>query len=270
MRPRSTEALALLAVGTLPWLLSTACYNPAIKEGGLQCASGRRCPDGYTCEPDGFCWHDLMCTAPAATPACDQGAPPGSCNPICQTQCACGRCNYNGNGVACTPPGTKQIGDVCTPGSDDCDTGLACLAEACGIGRCYKFCAWISGSSSIACPSTSAGCHSQVNDTNGNQTDYMACDQPPSSCDPVKGTGCSNSALACYTNGTVPFCDCKGSKQSGQQCGPYNDCQPGYLCLLIGAGGNATCVKACAMSTDCTSGQNCNKITATATYGYCG
>jgi hypothetical protein len=251
----------------------SGCYSPNITSGQLHCTTDRKCPDGFRCQPDLTCWRpaDLMCAAPPVTSLCDEGANGNPCNPICQTQCNCGRCSFDGTALKCTPPGTKEIGDICTPGGDDCDTGLVCLGEGCGgIGRCYQFCSWTSGTTTRVCPSSSGGCNTTVNDSNGNQTNYTVCDQPPATCDPVKGTGCANAALACYANGDTTFCECKGSKQLGQMCNSTSDCQPGYTCLSTGAGAQAMCFKACAKAADCTSPQTCIKITVAGVYGYCG
>jgi hypothetical protein len=270
---------------SLAWmslLVITACYQPDLTNGGLQCSAGK-CPEGYTCsDRDNHCWRpgtgpsttgdgggsDVVCTNPPVTPICAEAPTAGTrCNPSCQTGCECGRCNIVGKVADCVPAGVKTLGQTCNPAADDCAPGFICLQEACGggtLGRCYKHCA-----TTDQCGGTI--CQIPIQDSTGNDTGYRACDVAPQTCDPIAKTGCPAPALNCYVSGSsTTVCDCpnRPADMGGLDaaCTIYSDCAPGLVCVSTGPGG-ARCRPLCLIAAPA-----CNNCIASGLgkYGYCG
>jgi hypothetical protein len=254
---------------------TSGCFNPKIVDGGLLCADGGLCPDGYHCAADGTCKKGGPTKCQPASPHIAQICAPDpgiDCDPVCQSRCDCGRCTLSGSKLTCVPAGTKKRGDVCTPGADDCQPGNVCLADcdAAGFGRCYRFC----GKGSIRHPElcdNGQDCDVPVNDQG--VTDLWVCPAPLKTCNPGgNGSDCGDPALACYLdgNGVATTCECQGKKPPDGDCSVFNSCVAGYRCVAIGTinGGAPTCLKTCAPSgSDCPSG-TCNPIGASA-FGYC-
>jgi hypothetical protein len=262
------------------WCLSVAaagavvagCYNPNVQDGGFLCGADKRCPDGYSCAADNRCRKSAdggVCSSPPVTMLCsDEPASGQICNPTCQTGCACGRCNVVGDSSACTPAGTKALGQVCNIGADDCSAGYICLAEACGnsLGRCYRHC-----TTSDQCMGTI--CQIPIDDAAGNHTGFKACDVPIQTCDPVQNTGCPDPALNCYMTSTnQTLCDCPSSgtpRMQGESCNVYNDCAAGLICVSVGTGG-PQCRRLCRVAAGALCAASTSAcVSLNGTYGYC-
>jgi hypothetical protein len=211
-----------------------------------------------------------MCQA--SSPHMDAICPaePGDdCDPICQSRCDCGRCNLVGTLLTCTPAGSKQTGDVCNVGMDDCSAGNICLKDCDGkTTRCYRFCSTTSAANEAVCGGQM--CDVPVNDMNNNFTGIQVCDPPQRSCNPVGDSGdCGDPALGCYiTSAGVTVCDCRGTAGANGDCGTYNSCITGYRCVsLMGA---TKCFKTCVFGgSDCTAPAVCKQAPGSPTYGYC-
>jgi hypothetical protein len=246
------------AVIVVAALAGGGCFNPKIVDGGLRCADGGACPEGFTCAVDGTCKKGpTTCQpgSPPVTPLCT--ADPGTdCDPICQTRCPCGRCNLDGTMLKCVPPGTKKRGDICNPAADDCAPGNVCLSDCDKIARCYRFCGKGGINHDELCDGQA--CNFPVNDTSGNPTDLMVCPPPIVQCDPSgDGSDCGSTSLGCYLDGTRTVCDCRGKNQPGASCGVFNSCIAGYRCISIATVNNGapTCLQTCTLGgTDCPSG----------------
>ncbi len=262
------RAVVALLIG----LAAAACYKPHIQDGGLRCADGGACPDGFHCATDGTC-RKVIC--PTESPHVDAICPaqPGDdCDPICQSRCPCGRCNLSGTAAMCTPAGNKPTGAVCTvkASTDDCAPGNVCLADCEGrTARCYRFCATAAASDESVCGGQA--CDVMVNDADGGVTNLTVCEPPVKACNPVTDTGdCGDPALGCYipsTGGTA--CDCKGTGAPGGPCSIYSSCIPGYRCISFGGPATAACYKTCMIGgTDCTPPGTCTHA-GTDPYGYC-
>ena len=262
-------------------LLSPACYNPGIKDGGLLCAeAGKSCPDGFKCNlADGHCYAVLTCSVPAVTPICADAPKAGAmCNPTCQTGCTCGRCNVSGAAAACTTSiGTVALGQICTLGKDNCQAGYVCLLESttCGnnVGRCYQHC-----TTNAQCGTGGRTCEIPILDASDRDTGYKTCSLQAQPCNPVTTTmasnGCPNVGLGCYlsTSGAT-FCDCPSRATPailGGVCEAYNDCAIGLVCTTSTSSVGAHCRQGCtpAGGGGCSNGLRC--IPVGATYGYCG
>jgi hypothetical protein len=263
MAPGRLALSALLALGVAA---SAACYRPNITDGGLACADGGVCPDGFECSlVDNHCYKSdagPSCPAnkPHVTPLCaDPPANGSACNPACQIGCACGRCTVVGTSAECATVGAKNEGEVCNVASDDCGIGLSCVKETCGtaLGRCRKFCRM------------DQDCPTGVYCTMPSGPATVCGDVPAQSCDPVTGAGCP-SGLFCYVRGSnQTTCECPGTVAAGSQCGGDTDCSPGNRCVTVGMGGKPLCFPVCSISgaNTCPAGTGCMPIGST--YGVC-
>jgi hypothetical protein len=257
----------LLVIGAA----GVGCYKPKIQEGGLRCAEGGICPEGFHCASDETCRQGdaaMGCSAtmPHVDPLCPS-QPGAACDPICQNGCACGRCNLSGTALTCVAPGTKKRGELCNFNNDDCAPGNVCIKD-CGdtIGRCYRFCHGENKTDSLC---EGNNCDLTLNDSGGNPTTQTICEPPIESCDPVVDShDCADPALGCYVGPTgAPVCDCRGTAALGGSCGPYNSCIPGFRCVRVG--GLATCFKTCRIGgTDCTAPDSCGSL-GEDTFGFC-
>jgi hypothetical protein len=268
--------LAVMLVAALG-ALSGGCYDPKITSGGLTCAPppAKACPEGFTCS-------GTVCvtegTAPATggsggggtggagtggaggacpnpiTPLCSTATvlAAGACDPVCQTGCGCGqRCNLTPSGFSCAASsGSKELGAICQPGSDECALGLVCLAESCGtsLGRCYRYCR----DPAPICGGTVCG--TPIKLPNGDDSTQKVCNPGDVPCNAFTRTGCPDPALNCYMTGPGrTVCDCSSGKDRalGESCGGYNDCALGLVCLAVGGASMPTCHKVCQTTTDC-------------------
>jgi hypothetical protein len=258
-------------------LAAAGCYKPNLRDPPFVCAeAGKRCPDGFTCDPtDNLCHRGAsqsgdgssMCTEPTVARLCDDQPASGQmCNPACQIGCDCGRrCNVGSNGQTfCTTVGTKTVGQLCAVANDDCAPGLICLQEACGnlLGRCYRHC-----DSDAQCGTQF--CQFPIPGTSV----FRACDQPAQSCNPVENTGCPSPALNCYlTSANETRCDCPSGLNHalGDTCQFYNDCMPGLICISnVGGLAGPHCHTACDTAAPVCPGNTCI-ATMGSKYSYCG
>lgn len=282
-RPAALAVLILLGV----WG-SRGCYDPKISTmPGLLCAKppGKQCPDGFSCTSgrcvagDGAGGAGLSggtggaagtggaggtCANPIL-PLCS-GTVGTACDPVCQTGCGCGlRCNVTSSGASCASRlGTKGLGVICQPGSDDCAPGYVCLKEVCGtnLGRCYRFCR-------DGTPCASFGCNTAVT-LDSVTTSQLVCNVADSVCNIYDGTGCLDAALKCYVAGTHAKCDCPRTSGTplnvGDTCVNYNDCGTGLVCLTVSGATQSQCFRLCQTAADC-GGSTCMSLGPVG--GYC-
>ena len=267
---RAAVGIAALATFLL------GCFDPKIVSGNLHCApQSNACPGGFVCsggvcvtrgdaaadgvtdgKPADGTVADMLPTDAVSTDAvvCPNPVVPlctpaagvtGLCDPVCQTGCPCGqRCGVSTNGSFClAQAGVKTVGQVCSPSTDDCAPGYACLREACGsnLGRCYRFCR------DASMCGAGVACSTQVNSSSDVSLGRLACDLAEQTCDPIAGTGCPDPALSCFVTAVGhTICDCPGrNRREGDSCRGYDDCAQGLACL------DSTCVRLCRSTNDC-------------------
>ena len=275
LRNRARAAwVVALGLGT-----AAGCYRPNIQDGGLLCADGGAgadggvCPEGFHCARNGTCREGspMVCTAtsPRVKELC-QAAPGTDCDPICQSRCDCGRCNIVGGALMCMPPGNKQRGELCNIASDDCVPGNICMNFCGGTrgARCYRFCSKGSTTDHSLC----GGNYCDITMNPGGDPEWTLCEPPLEACNPVGDNGdCADPvALGCYVGPTgSPVCDCRGTAQEDQSCGPYNSCAPGLTCVRFQVG-DAFCLRTCRLNgADCTPPQVCAMLPGNDTFGFC-
>jgi hypothetical protein len=261
----------VVVVALLVGFAGAACFKPNIRDGGLICADGGACPDGFRCAADGTCHKGGPVTCDASLvhidPICTPD-PGTDCDPICQSRCDCGSCSLKGGTLACTAPGTKMRGEICTVANDDCAPGNTCMSECGGrVARCFRLC----GKGAVLHNDLCAGqqCDTPVD---GDPTEHWVCQPPLEACNPVSDVNdCGHIALGCYVSPRgAAVCDCRGIGQLGTSCSNYNSCIPGYRCLAVGGPTSpANCYKTCRLTgSDCTSPATCQPV-AGVDYGYC-
>lgn len=270
-----------------------ACYNPDITSGVIACGpvtSSKRCPDDFVCNTTlqkcvsastvgtggaaaggmgggvpgqggaiGAGGTPGMCVGPV--PACKPSVGGGgaTCDPACQTGCACDqRCALANAQLACLPDnkGTKTLGQSCGGDGpkvlfDDCKPGNICIeewdADMCGK-HCFRYC-----KDDTDC---AGGAHCSVPLEVGQQTlKVKVCDNPPERCAPVFGAGnCaspnrSGPAFGCYIMGRdypdQAVCDCAGTTAEDAPCEFERECKPGLICIDPGDGTVSRCKRVC-------------------------
>lgn len=275
------------------WLLAAAvvfvaagsCYNPSIVNGGLRCADGGQCPEGFLCHPTGRCYKpDTGPVDCGSTQLCaDQPLMNEECNLACQTGCGCGqRCNVTKNGPRCVATVTpaKMLGQVCMltnggeAGSDDCGPGLVCLREQCGgVNRCYRLC-----STDDQCGKPADDLHCRIPVVTANAAvSFLACDVPHTDCDPIAKTGCPTGLTCFVLNTGATLCDCPTNTTmqpdakaglEGSPCSAYSDCKGGLICVAIAGDSAPTCRPLCTPGkVTCATGMSCKPVGAK--FGYC-
>ena len=248
------------------------CYKPDIVDGGLRCADGRVCPEGFHCAATGLCAKGPPPVCEAAMPHIDQICEPDvgtDCDPICQSRCDCGRCTLVGAKLTCTAAGDKQHGQACNPDADDCAPGHICRRDCDGlVARCYRFCRNGANTRDVC---DGQACDIMLNDPDGLATGVSVCEPPLEDCNPVgAANGCDNPMLGCYVSNSATgrtVCDCKGAGQPGGACGVFSSCIPGYRCITLN--GVNTCLKTCTIgsATDCS--PNLCMSAGGGMYGFC-
>jgi hypothetical protein len=245
------------------------CYKPRIEDGGFRCTDGGACPEGFHCLGDGVCHKGAAMKCTAANPRIDPICAPergNDCDPVCQSRCDCGRCNFVGGGLACVLPGNKQRGEVCNRNSDDCAPGNTCVPECATIGRCYRLCGTAGVGNDALCDGDP--CNYTVGTIASGE--LLACQPPLPTCNPVGDSNdCGHAELGCYvTSEGVLGCDCKGPGEPGGTCSTFSSCIPGYRCIEIGV---RTCYKTCRLgSTDCAPASVCTRLQGSGdVFGYC-
>ena len=294
-------ALGLCALAAL------ACYRPNIADMTFRCTQENEnaCPEGFTCDGDGWCrrpGHDAGPDVPASgtdgevapeagtdadagpacfdpRPACDS-ADAGACDPYCRT--GCGGCRdkctvADGDGgvpqYSCVAVPVNPIGllGLCDPSRDRCGPGLVCLGDNCG-GRCYAFCRSDNDCSGGNCARMGPG-------------GLSICDVPNvDSCNPVVGgsANCPLMSQGCYISFSRPahtICDCPGGGREGDTCTGSRSCLFGALCVDPTGIGVSQCRRVCRLADngqDCPAQSACNKYYGNSssnspnpTYGYC-
>jgi hypothetical protein len=272
------RALAASVVVLTAALAGAGCFKPNIAEGGFLCGDGGACPEGFRCATDGTCRKGVppacQAAAPHIQPICSLDGGTGTqCDPICQSNCACGRCSIKAAALTCISiGGEKKHGDFCNPdaGADECAPGNICQSDCNNaVARCVRFCASDGYTDPTVCPGGQR-CDNAVRDPiTGANTTATACAPPAVACNPVTDSNdCGNAALGCYVSNTggVPVCDCKGTGGAGEPCFVYNSCIPGFRCVTVL--GATTCHKTCSRSAnDCPTGA-CTGVGG-GDFGYC-
>jgi hypothetical protein len=247
------------------------------------------------------------CLNPVSPCVAGMGGSAGICDPVCNTGCGkCyQKCSVDPNGdLTCnqlSPTGNpvgilgmcqqSQSSSDPSTRSDNCQPGSICLNHnACGA-RCYQFCR-----TNADCQQTGATC---TIDAGGGR---LACDVPPSMCDPVNGAAgtsprysmCPLAVQGCYlsseTGNTV--CDCYNNPPGnlGASCAHSRDCYPGLVCYDPTSISGKRCYKVCRLpspdggadltrvdagETGCSDYHNCKTIQLTTSgatttlLGYC-
>jgi hypothetical protein len=272
---RSSSSLVLFVAAGL----AAGCFNTQnVQSGGLKCAPGGVCPDGFSCGPDNLCYRNGT-DAGTCTPPTD--LPPGDlCDPVCQSGCAANqRCqqlldplgNYS---FGCETPPTGTPLDTfkpCDTSNDLCKPGLLCVEPPLGstgcVAQCYRYCRQNSD-----CPANGLCALSIVI---GGQQSMPICTPPAVACNPVLQTvtpACSSSLAGntCYVFSSEQpdqtMCDCAGTIAAGAVCTDLHSCVAGYEC----AGGK--CQKLCQLPTSglaCPVGQTCVELNSSTKYGTC-
>ena len=274
--------------------LATGCYNTKnVQSGGLKCAPGRACPDGFYCDQgDNRCYRNgtagsNICKASEAQPpfgplpACSATGSVDECDPVCQSGCPCNqRCQLDGDptagyGFVCLAPPTGAFLDdfkACDTSNNLCKPGLDCfLPPSDSVGcasQCIRYCR-----KDDDCPQSSR-CAFPV-DNLGKQT-VSVCSPPAVNCNPILATAsptCSTSLTGpnCYVfshnQPDETMCDCGGTIKAGAACKDLHSCVAGHECV------DGKCQKMCSLQTGgvaCASGQTCVALHGTSTkYGTC-
>jgi hypothetical protein len=278
-----------LAVGFLPALILVACYNTSsVENGGLVCGAGDACPDGFYCAK-GACWKNGIgpgdaCEAPFGPfVTCSAGQDPAgsTCDPVCQSECACGRrCVLNSTATSflCEAAGYSQSfaepGQTCED-PDSCAPGSVCLGDLVCPNLCYRTCR-----ADQDCPvgtyCTKVAIENEAHSAIGG---VYLCSPPAEACDPTGPATClaGRAGFACVflagltgvaiSDATV--CDCASfhSEKVGAVCTSKPDnCQPGAVCA------DGRCRTICSKSAGasaCPSGTSCAAMYNSSQYGYC-
>jgi len=315
---------AVTTFGIFALLCLTGCYNTdKVKNGGLVCGANDACPDGFTCVKDsvdgtrGHCWRtgtgpdagggsqdtrpsgpDLAspaaCTTagavapfgPFATCSPNQPIAGSSCDPVCQSGCACDRrCVINTStygSFLCE--GTAQIPSSFVPTQGDCGgsrsascaPGSVCISDDVCPWTCFKTCR-----NDIDCPSNSRCSVITMLDINSLPVRGVSlCTPPVEACNPTGGAACASpranfncvflAGLTGVGNTDATVCDCRTlhDKRLGATCTPVpDDCEPGAVCV------DGTCREVCdrraSIGSACSSGGACSPIFGSLQYGYC-
>ena len=281
--PAARQSESIVRLGLMAALLAAltgvACFKPRIAEGGLTCAPGGVCPEGFVCDPNlgsvcvthlseagvagnggaagiggaaglGGMGGEPPCFEPKASCA---AADAGLCDPFCQTGCSGCRvkCSVNTLGaLTCNQhPGTVVKGPLesCniisadqSEQTDTCAPGHVCIEAECNR-RCYQFCR-----DNQDC--ANAACERQVGDGG-----HKVCDVPFKACSPLIGSatvGCGGGTMACYLSSTHPdqtICDCPfGAAKEQEECQDSRDCIAGLACAS--RSGTKKCLRVCELA----------------------
>jgi hypothetical protein len=297
------------ALGLSALLALAGCYNTNnLKNGGLVCGKDSSCPDGFACKNDGpvgsagHCWKSgtapdaaVACTArPGYGPFCTAdpptSIPSSTCNPICQSGCACNRrCVLDDTTYtsfvceASTPPaGTvfvQPFGACNGSDVDLCAPGSVCTNDDLCQNLCYKTCR-----TDQDCGGTSRCTASGIEISSTPTAQYLNfCSPPIETCDPTGTATCgtARTGFNCVflagligdatTDNTVCDCSSLHDKVIGQACALLpDDCRPGLVC--VGTAGSSTCRRVCSLKgsgSTCLSGGGCTPVYGSQNYGYC-
>ncbi len=266
-------------------LAGSACYNPTIENGTLQCSLSLECPDGYMCNAAGTCDKvgspgaggadgggggggadagPPMCFAQTfQAQRCEAKVERGVCDPVCQSGCGCfERCTVSENTTVCGASGvalSRNLYESCDPNDDRCQPGAICLREVraeCGA-HCYRYCRTDS-----ECGARSK-CTGEIQIDNSNVPQKI-CSPQLQDCQPWAGGNRCNGRqnFGCYIlSGLQPdlaICECAGTTREGLSCTFEHECQPGLECLPVN--GVKACRRLCQMGTSCPGGGMCSAI----------
>jgi hypothetical protein len=293
-------------------VLLASCYDPHIKDGGLRCSAESQCPDGFNCNA-GVCLKTGtippiggmggtsgtggtgggtggaggMCTTPSGQygpfPGCMPPAGATTCDPVCQSGCACNeRCKLEAGLAVCRQAGPVflQQYDSCVPSDDNCRPGTICLQEsmdhpACG-NHCYRHCR-----DNGDCPNGTK-CSVEVNFGNASSPNKV-CSPPIDGCNPFGQARCVKNdrpypTFGCYLLSSnfpdVAVCDCAGSVKTGDPCTFEHECEPGSECV---SAGTRICRRVCKVGVTtggpavggCPLNMICTPFPKGLTFGYC-
>jgi hypothetical protein len=303
-----------IALGLFALLSLQGCYNTLnVKNGGLECGPNDSCPDGFACRKDipnagelGHCWKDgtgpadagsgNADTTPSKTDTANPGACPfagcnslqptasSTCDPVCQSECPCGRrcvldiSTYASFLCEATAPSTvlsPVLGPCDGTSTLDCAAGSVCIADDICPWLCFKTCR-----QDKDCPANSRCSVLTTLDKNGQPvSNVFLCTPPTEGCNPTGSASCSAArtdfncvflaGLTGVATSDSTVCDCRTlhNKKPGAVCSMLpDDCQPGAVCV------DGTCRQICdknASGSACPSGGGCNTIYGSARYGYC-
>lgn len=204
---------------TLTALLLVGCFDPHYVDGGLRCAPGGECPEGFACY-SGACWsHEppVTPTPDASVPAVDGATPE-----------APALVRYLGQPCDAINAGTARR-------SDNCAGGLTCVDGNAGA-TCMRLC-----SSNSTCGD--ATCELRRVDANTGAT-ASVCGPTATTCDPVARAGCPG-GTTCFLQGARTICETTSGDGQQSSCLYSRECLPGYTCAASGAGAGR-CFPACA------------------------
>jgi hypothetical protein len=226
-------------------LLATACFRPAITDGGFRCADGGVCPEGFVCDFNA----GAVCVQRLSEGGVAGGGAGGR-----------GVAGAGGSGGEPKLAGTLEACAVSNRGtpdqSDNCEPGNVCIEGESCFPRCFRLCDSDQGCVDAFCdrvaPSGAKVCGVANVDT----------------CSPLmvpRNSGCGV-GMACYLSATHPdhtFCDCPlGNGTTGADCSRSRDCNPGLACAYILSLGRATCQQTCELAgggSECVNGGNCRQ-----------
>jgi hypothetical protein len=279
-----------LVLGLIPALTAVACYNTAsVDNGGLACGTGNTCPEGFSCRSDGRCWKNGTgpgaCNepfGPFATCSSGQGPANSTCDPVCQSGCACDRrCVLDPDTASRFVCETStRVGSFVGPGqtcedADACAPGSVCIADAVCPNLCYKTCR-----ADVDCPAQAFCTRTTIEDPSGRLlTGVFLCSPPIETCSPTGAAACSpgRAGSSCVflagltgvaiSDATVCDCSTLHTERVGSVCATAPDnCEPGAVCV------DGRCRTICNRSgsgVTCPSGSSCVAIYDSAVYGYC-
>jgi len=301
--------------------LLAGCFNTkGVQSGGLICGDKGSCPDGFVCdntldprgpgrcyspadlaslgnkdagvEPAGACQSPTLPFGRFA--GCKEALPSESstCDPVCQSQCPCGRrCvtdkntqSYFCETTAPSQPFAKHMErcDGKSPAST-CTPGAFCLQDGspnnsvCGY-TCYTSCRV-----DADCPAQSRCTVNSILPADVNVTmssSVKICSPPREACNPIGNNptclGSRSTGFACILMASVApgagsddsMCDCKATYTLpiGSSCkGSAESCVPGSVCV------DGTCRQLCLLGAGgtCASRECKNPVFGSTRYGWC-
>jgi hypothetical protein len=155
----------------------------------------------------------------------------GACSLNTQNCPDAGACDFvqgtSGIETACTPSGSRGLGETCGGANGDCQPGYICAGPQGGTQTCLKMCFLNPGE----CP-TGYACTGGVQIS---QTPFYAVGTCAPQCG-LLAQDCPNN-LACYPSTQGNVCYTAGAGGSGATCTGADQCQKGYGCFQNGASG---------------------------------
>jgi hypothetical protein len=294
-------------LGLIMLLGQSGCFSPSYRDCQLTCVGGSACPDGLTCDGEGYCRLEVTgpscfageipdaarpvvdadpedpdarptidasppIDAPPGTPdAAIDAAPPCTCDPVLQTCCAasetCDLLPPTFTPDCRAPIGTGNQGSVCTS-PGQCAEAYTCLEDpAAGTQGTCH----LFCTSDDQCQGGGSLCQPRV----GTSAQKVCT----TNCTPQGGAGCpaAHGCLIGIVEDRV-WTDCFVAGAGGQNdtCAVNRDCARGLFCQQND--GPPHCVRYCRRSggpTGCSGNQQCRALAPTPVvvngveYGYC-